>query len=65
MIFRPLPVRKICSSAYMAAFNKEIFIQSGYNYNAIDSIFIGGGTPTMLSEYMLSSLLEHIYKISM
>lgn len=48
--------------AYMAALNKEIFIQSGYNYNAIDSIFIGGGTPTMLSEYMLSSLLEHIYK---
>ena len=38
--------------AYMAALNKEIFIQSGYAYNVVDSIFIGGGTPTLLSEKM-------------
>ena len=48
--------------AYMAALNKEIIIQSGYAYNVVDSIFIGGGTPTLLSEKMLSDLLESLNK---
>lgn len=47
---------------YMAALNKEIIIRSGYTYNVVDSIFIGGGTPTLLTEKMLSVLLDNISK---
>ena len=47
--------------AYLLALEKEISELKGQGFIA-DTVYIGGGTPTVLNQKQLVSLLECIYK---
>ncbi len=59
----PLYIHKNKVDNYMKALIKEIEYTSKYaNKYKIESIYIGGGTPTSLNENQLELLLSNIYK---
>ncbi len=48
---------------YVDALCREIAIQGSlYSRQDVDSVYIGGGTPTVLSNNMLAAIIESIYK---
>lgn len=48
-------------SEYVQALIEEINIKSiDWHYRKVDSIFIGGGTPSLVSEWDMGRLLDHI-----
>lgn len=49
---------------YIESIGKELAImkQEGFSFNAVETVFIGGGTPTSLSEQQLDRLLAIIHE---
>ena len=48
---------------YIESIGKELAImkEQGFSFNTVETVFIGGGTPTSLSEKQLDRLLEIIH----